>query len=198
MTLTPEQIRQQVNDHADRIAAKRDLTTRAKQIHVARKYVEARDALNQLRQDDIASVDTKRRMLERRLYGSDGATVDPSAAISRRDARDRAAAIDKPELAEYELARAERSGDEHLAQAIAAEAADRGWTGALQQYVNTRPEAADTVQQLLALPDTRQGAYQMTKAIEYSIAPPAILAGHSEASINMLARQPLESDAPTG
>lgn len=198
--MDPDEIRARMQREANRINAKRDLAPHAKRTMLARIYVQARDALNEMREQEAARIDAERHRIERRLFGSDGQTIDPTTAISRRDAADRAAAIDDPDEALKVMRRAERSGDAALAQAIAAHAADLSqdhrWADVLGAYAATRPDAAESISRLREMPDTRDGVYRMRQAVTYSVMPPDGLGDVSGYQVDALAGRPLDSDSP--
>lgn len=83
------------------------------------------------------------------LFGTAGLSGDPaSLAISRRDAGDRVAgAKDRSELQSI-LDRANRSGDEVLARAVAEKAYDNQDVDTLNRFLDTRPHLNDAAQRL--------------------------------------------------
>ncbi|WP_030543103.1 hypothetical protein [Streptomyces albus] len=177
---------QRLADAVQRIEARRELSDQAKRVAIARAYREARDHITAAGQQAIEQIETQRRTLTRRAFGQEG-TADPTAAISRRDADTRAAQLEKPAEAARLLARAERNGDEHLARAIAAHAAELGWSDVLGEYVGSRPDTADTITQLRQLPDTSDPSFKLQHAMTYSVAQPPQLGGMHDYSIDALA-----------
>jgi hypothetical protein len=194
--MNADDIRQQFNTKTDAIKAKRDLTPRAKQTLLARAFVEARDALAELKQRDADQVNRQREKLERQLFGTTGFNPDPQAIIARRDANDRAAKYETPAEATAAMRRAERDGDRILAKAIASRAADwsgdPAWAHIVHTYVADKPQEADTLRALQDLPDTGDAVWQMRKAIEYSVGAPD---GVDIARADTQASQPLDADA---
>lgn len=95
--------------------------------------------------------------LQRQLFGSNG-PVSGSDAISIRDAQDRAAQLQSGDEALALLARAERSGDDHLARAVAARAFEGAtssiggadWGRVVDAYTTSRPEVGNKMQELAA------------------------------------------------
>ncbi|MGW8502809.1 hypothetical protein [Streptomyces sp. CLCI03] len=196
--MTPEEIRSRLDSTVQRINGLKNPSARAKQTMIARAYIEARDALDQLKADEVARIGRQRQQLDRKLFGTNGFSPDPNTVIARRDANDRAAKLDTPREAEHALRRAEREGDRIMAKAIAAKAADYSadpnWAQLLNQYVAGKPEETATLQALVDLPNTDDGVWQIRKAIEYSVATPSELGDQMPEG---LAALPLDGDAPT-
>ncbi|WP_330330332.1 hypothetical protein OHS33_11720 [Streptomyces sp. NBC_00536] len=196
--MTPEEIRSRLDSNVRRINALKNPGARAKQTMIARAYIEAREALSQLREQEIEQIGRERTRLDRKLFGTNGFSPDPNAVIARRDANDRAAKLETPAEAAHALRRAEREGDHIMAKAIAAKAADYSgdpvWAQVVHQYVADKPDEAAILQAMQDLPDTDDGVWQITKAIEYSAPKPSEL---GEQLPEGLAALPLDGDAPT-
>jgi len=196
--MNAEQIRANLDAVAQRINSRKDLAHHARQTLLARAYVEARDALNALREEETARIDADRRKLERKLFGAGGLIPDPAAAVSRRDANDRAAELETPAAAQAALRRAERDGDATLAKAIAARAADLSadpaWAGIVHAYVAERPEDAETLKAMQALPDTSDGLWKLQQAMQYGLAAPEGLGDVSGYQADALAARPLDGE----
>ncbi|KMS81795.1 hypothetical protein ACH49_01300 [Streptomyces leeuwenhoekii] len=196
--MTPDEIRQQLDVKAARIHNLRDLAPHAKQTLLARAYVEARDALNRAREEETQSIEAQRRKLERKLFGNDGMALDPSAAINRREANDRAAKLDTADEALRAMQRAERDGDTIMAKAIAARAAelslDPTWAGVLQTYVQDKPGEAETLNAMRQLPDTSSTEYTMQQAMRYMVAQPQGLNAHSDWEADSIAQRVLDGE----
>lgn len=193
--MNAEEIRQSLDSKVQRVNSQKNLNTRAKQTMIARAYIEARDALAELKEQEVARIERQRDQLDRKLFGTNGFSPDPQAVIARRDANDRAAKLESPAEAEHALRRAEREGDRIMAKAIAARAADYSgdpsWAQILGQYVEGKPEETATLQAMVDLPDTNDGVWRMVKAIEYSIATPSELGDQMPEG---LAALPLDGD----
>ncbi|WP_327282287.1 hypothetical protein OG723_12295 [Streptomyces sp. NBC_01278] len=196
--MNPTEIRESLDRKVQHIRGQNNLTSRAKQTMVARAFIEARDALDQLREQDVARIERQREQLDRKLFGTNGFSPDPNTVIARRDANDRAAKLESPAEAAHAMRRAEREGDRIMAKAIAAKAADYSgdpsWAQLLNQYVEGKPEETATLQAMVDLPDTNDGVWRISKAIEYSIATPSELGDQRPEG---LAALPLDGDAPT-
>ncbi|MFG2596699.1 hypothetical protein [Streptomyces sp. NPDC048462] len=196
--MTPEQIRQALANKAAAINGKRNLTDAAKRTMLARAYLEAKTAIEEARTQETENIGRERRKLERKLFGNDGFTVDPNAAISRRDAADRAARIETADEALRTMWRAERDGDATLAKAIASRAADYSgdpvWAGVVQQYVADKPSEAETLQAMRDLPDTDDAVWRMQQAMQYGIGTPDGLGEVSHYQAEALASQPLDGE----
>jgi hypothetical protein len=91
----------------------------------------------------------------RRVFGADNVTG--SDAVSMRDAFDRAAQLQSGDEALALLRRAELTGDDHLARAVAATAFDNSaggsigaadWTSVVDAFTATRPDVAQSMQDI--------------------------------------------------
>nr|WSX52209.1 hypothetical protein OG409_26735 [Streptomyces sp. NBC_00974] len=193
--MNPSEIRENLDRKVQHIRGLKNPSARAKQTMIARAYLEARNALDSLKEQEIAQIGRQRQQLDRKLFGTNGFSPDPNAVIARRDANDRAAKLDTPRDAEHALRRAEREGDRIMAKAIAAKAAeysgDPAWLGVLNTYVEGKPEEAATLQALVDLPDTDDGVWQISKAMEYGLATPSDLGDQMPEG---LAALPLDGD----
>lgn len=193
--MNADEIRQSLDSKVRQINGLKNPSARAKQTMIARAYLEARNALDALKEQEIAQIGRQRTQLDRKLFGTNGFSPDPNAVIARRDANDRAAKLETPRDAEHALHRAEREGDRIMAKAIAARAADYAgdpvWAQVLNTYVADKPDEAATLQALVDLPDTSDGVWQLTKAMEYGIATPSEL---GEQLPEGLAALPLDGD----
>ncbi|MGW8953031.1 hypothetical protein [Streptomyces sp. NPDC055709] len=193
--MNAEEIRTVLDSKVQRINSQRNLTAQAKQTMLARAYVEARDALTQLREQEVTQVQRERQQLERKLFGTTGFNPDPQTVIAKRDAADRAAKYETPAEAEKAMRRAERDGDSILAKAIASRAADfsgePSWARLVHEYVADKPREAETLQAMQSLPDTDDAVWQLSKAMEYGVLPPD---GVDMAMADTIARRPLDGD----
>ncbi|MFI9610362.1 hypothetical protein ACIHCM_01400 [Streptomyces sp. NPDC052023] len=138
-----QQLRGQRNMHPD-----------ARRVEIAKLYATTRDALKKVQREQVDTDRETFAKLERQLWGYDDVrasayTTEARAAVDGtvRDAQDRAAQLKKPEQAARALATAEQAGDQVLARAIAKRAHDMDWDGVLNDYLATRPTAADRYQQ---------------------------------------------------
>lgn len=126
----------------DRIRGDAGLSDAGKRRALAAAYLAARDRVARLQQAEADRNRTRVRALERALFGSAGDSTDPSTAISRRDAADRAAQLDSPDAALALLGRADRGGDHILAKAVLEVAWGRDWQGVLDAWTDERPTVA--------------------------------------------------------
>ncbi|MFE2110369.1 hypothetical protein ACFXAF_31520 [Kitasatospora sp. NPDC059463] len=175
-----------------RITNSRTLSDEAKRIALAKAYTTARDHAAQLRQQAEDNTRNQRTTLERKLFGST-TDLDPTAAISRRDAADRAAKLTDPVEAGRLLQRADRSGDQHLAQAIAAHAADMWWWDIVEQWTNGRPDAAATIAALRDLPNVDDPVNKLTAAMTYAVPRPGPISNLTDYQLDTLAATQLDS-----
>lgn len=157
---------------------------------LAQVFLRARDELRRLREEEAASLASRRRSIERSLFGFGSARGD-AAMLSFRDAQQRVADIKSPRQALALLEGAERSGDHVLAQAIAAHAWGRSWRTVLDAYAAERPgvidqfHALDEIERL----EGRHGAgNRMTSDMLFRLQPPQELRGtHTDLALRRLA-----------
>jgi hypothetical protein len=124
----------------ERVRSFRYLTDEAKRARIAAAYVDGTQKMRALQEQDAARQATRRRSLESRVYGISTLTGDTaSLAISRRDAGDRVARLKTEDEALALLTRAERSGDEPLARALAERATEMDWIRVGNAFLETRP-----------------------------------------------------------
>jgi len=117
----------------------------------------------------------EQRRLTARAFGindiADHAVDRASVAVNYRDAMDRVARLEGVREAEAMLQRAESSGDELLARAVAQRAftqrqVDPSWEGPLNSYLDSRPHADQAVTALLdAAPRTPQIGHLLAFAL---------------------------------
>jgi len=136
-------IRDSLGAAVDRIGCQACLTPEAQLCLVARAYIAAQAQMDKLSTDVAAKTDARMRLLTAQVWGlADFSGDRVSAAISLRDATDRAQALDSIPAAMNLLTTAERSGDELLARAVACQADAMGWDDVAGAYFATRPAAA--------------------------------------------------------
>lgn len=160
---TPDSIRAERDRALSRIRGRRDLTQQAKQVSVARVHQDAERKMAALLEENQASYQRQRAMLERKLFGGDDSTG--YNALSARDAREKAAAITDPREAFAAFQRAQRAGDVDMVKAIASHAADHSqvkifgdaWQPIVAAYAETSPGKADTYKQLAELQQPNSG-----------------------------------------
>lgn len=193
-----DQVWERFETTVSKARADQRITPQARQADIARAYVTATRRATELRAQAVKQVDDQRRTLTRRLFGSGGRSTDPTEAISRRDASDRAAQITDADEALHLLRRAQENGDDILAQAVARHTVTYGrqwgrWPEVLAEYTRENPKAADNVTQLQQLPDLDTPHAQLRLAQLYTVPVPAELAKLSTHSIEQLA----DTDQPT-
>ncbi|MFJ1995720.1 hypothetical protein [Streptomyces asiaticus] len=198
---TPESIRADFQRSMDTIRGRRDLSTQARQVAIARTYTKTRDGLAALQQADTERYERQRQFLERKLFGNT-ADVSGSNALSSRDARERAAKLNDPREAAAAYQRAQRDGDRDYARAIAAHAADQAstpilgsaWQPIVQQHAQSTPGLADAYQELA---DMRQPGTGMD--FSYVLPMPSELGRLQDHQVDQLAATDLtiHGDSPT-
>jgi hypothetical protein len=188
-----ETIRENAEAAYARVRNRGELTPAAIATLLARTYVDAKAQMEALAQRSGADVAAKSRRLYQSAFGIDDIAgnngVDrASASVSYRDAQDRVASLESPVDAGSLLTRAENSGDELLARAIAQRAFDQapmdaGWGELLDRYLASRPKAVQAVSDLLDM-RTKPSVAAM---FAFIISTPPELAGLAEYQIQALA-----------
>ena len=162
------------------------LSPEGKRNRMAGIYATTRDTVARLQADDQAATSARRTTLERDLFGLTGFT-DASAAISFRDAQDRASGITDERDALRLLNQAELSGDDHLAKAVALRSLQEAWPAVSAAYATARPGAAAKMQELANMNPTGIADFLTASAAFYMPAPRE-LAGIPDRTIDELAR----------
>ena len=126
-----------------------NLSERGKQQLIARAYTNVSREIEKLSKQD-RDINIKRYdEVERKLFGS--SANNPEAALSFRDAVDRAAKLDDAQTAMQALGTARMSGDETLARAIVMKAWQAGWSNVTDTYAVENPAVTDQLAELSAL-----------------------------------------------
>ena len=157
-------IQQAHSDHAKQIRGRTELTFEAKVGLLARSQADAKAAMADLQQQAADDATVQRRTMSQKAFGVAGVAGDPATLqVSMRDAQDRAATLTAGRDAVALLARAESSGDEVLARAVASHAfqqatarggissLDDQWSEAVNSFAGSRPAAADAIRSLIDL-----------------------------------------------
>lgn len=160
---TPDSIRAERDRRLASVRGRRDLTSQAKQVSVARIQQDAEQKMAAVLEESTASYERQRAFLERKLFGGEDSTG--YNALSARDAREKAAALSDPREAQAAFQRAQRAGDTDMVKAIAAHAADLSqvpvlgdaWQPIVSAYGQTSPGKADTYKQLTELQRPNSG-----------------------------------------
>ncbi len=157
-------IQQAHSNRAEQIRNRTELTNAAKVGMLARNHTDAKASMRDLQQQATDDTTVQRRTMSQRAFGVAGVPGDAATvAVSMRDAQDRVAALSSGREAVALLARAETSGDEVLARAVAAHAFDQAtaqggisgldddWSTVVNDFADTRPAAADALRTLIKL-----------------------------------------------
>ncbi|WP_436785783.1 hypothetical protein [Yinghuangia sp. YIM S10712] len=192
MASKPDDIRATYRRHLDSIRGARNVHPDAKKVEVARAYHQARTALDRARKEQQAQDEKIWPDLERRLFGYDTGYAAPAeraaTVIAARDAYDRAANLGSSKDAAQLLARAEQTGDELLARAVAQRANDRSWNEVLGDYLSRRPEATRIYNQMCEIYQRRTSLNGNIKTgMDHALHRPEELTGLSDTDIAALA-----------
>jgi hypothetical protein len=145
-------IRENLGAAVDQIGCQASLTPAAQTCLVAREFLKAKSAMDQLSGSTAAATAARTSLLNAKVWGVADVPGDrASVSISYRDAQDRAGALSNPHDAMYLLDTATRSGDELLSRAIASQGDTMGWTEVTDQYFGSRPAAAAAYAELQQL-----------------------------------------------
>jgi hypothetical protein len=141
------------------IRNQKNLTREGKSARIAKAIVTAQGRLAELRQAEAQRLTARRETLHRQLFGTRHA--DDARIASIRDARDRAAKLDKDiNKAREVMTRADRDGDHVLLRAYAEEIARRasnpldrahGWGELFREWVANQTGGDDAIQELEAI-----------------------------------------------
>jgi len=181
--------------HASALAAIRNDTTRTEQWRrqqIAKVFLKMKAELDADVDLQVEAKVRTQRSLEAKVFGVSSLPGDvASLSISRRDAGDRVAGLKTQVDAIRLLDRADRSGDEVLARAIAERALENDWADVANAFVDTRPHLSTAVEQLWnSRPAT--AAENMAGHMIRGSLQPGELHGLSQHDIERLA----ESDVP--
>jgi hypothetical protein len=146
MTEAIAENKQQLAERVEEIRSNRDLSDSAKQRMIGEAYDEAAERHGELVAERAEAAAREVVQRERAVFG----LAYPKDAVTNRDKeayrtsyRDAAFRVFnmEPENLERVLERAERIGDEQLAQAVYHEAVERGISGVAKRYRDARPNA---------------------------------------------------------
>jgi len=166
----------------DDIRNNRTLSEHGKRKELAILYIDYKPRMEALEAEENATKETRAKALRRDLFGLSG-FADPHAAISYRDAQDRAANIQDEDAAMSLLNRAELSGDTSLAKAVAARAFESGWNRVINTYADGNPASEAKFNELIDIESYGRGsaglAQILGQAMTYSVDKPAELGNYS-------------------
>lgn len=195
-----QKIQAAYNRRTEEIRGSSHLTAEAKRGLLAGAYRDAKRDLDALQQAYAGGRETQLRDLNRRLFSIDviaGPAIGgdrASAVVAHRDAQDRVAQIvesnpdaARPRLLEL-LARADRSGDEYLARAVADAALQVGDTEILEAFASSRPHTEQPLVQLLELAaEANSVQRRFSDSMQFAIAAPSEVGNAQGSTIDALA-----------
>ena len=188
-------IREAAAAQVERLRSRKELSPEAKRSAIAKIHLGQKTQLAALQDKANQDIAAGRRAAMTTAFGIDDISGDATsriaAAVSYRDAQDRVANLKTPSEALQLLQRAEGTGDELLARAVAQRAYDQrlsdpSWGEALDQYLSTRPTAAQAVSDLLAA-DRSPNARQL---FAFVAPPPPEVSGLADHQLAQLASDP--------
>jgi len=183
-------IRENLGAAVDQIGCQASLNPDAQLCLLARAYLAAKAQMDKLSTDVTAKTDARMRVLTAQVWGlADFSGDRVSAAISLRDATDRAQALTDPHDAMILLTTAERSGDELLARAVACQADAMAWDDVAGAYFATRPAKAKQNAELHSLVPSLK-TMNMTDIFLYVLPAPAGLDASNPYRIQQIADNP--------
>ena len=195
-------IREAAATRVQRIRDRKELSAEAKRSAIAKIHLGQKTQLAALQDKANQDIAAGRRAAMTTAFGIDDiagdATSRLTAAVSYRDAQDRVANLQSPTEALQVLNRAEGSGDELLARAVAQRAyeqrrTDPSWQQALDEYLAPRPKAQQAVADLLAAdrPVNARGLFAFVAP------PPPEVSGLADHQLAALASDPSFSGVGT-
>ena len=116
---------------------------------IARAWLNARDEIERLTKLDFDAQVEQYNAVERKVFGTMAST--PEAALSFRDATDRAKGLTNAADAMEMLGTAEMSGDDTLCKAVVLRAWLNGWDGVIDHYALSHPSLTDNLAEMSAL-----------------------------------------------
>ena len=173
----------------DRIRSREDLTPAAKLDRLRAVQDEHASAMAQLQQSANTETAVQRGRLYQQAFSSQNLPGDPSTlVVSVRDAQDRASRITDPKDAVALLQRAELSGDEALARAVAEHAftqtknlnglGSEPWGEVVETYAARREPQAQALSELSSMDRGGSGvARALSEAGKYYLPVPSELQG---------------------
>jgi hypothetical protein len=168
------------------------LSVDAMQSAMATAYLKAKADMLTLSNGSVEDVAAKTRILTAKVWGVDdiagtNAVDRAAAAVSYRDAQDRASALANSSDAAHLMTTAERSGDELLARAVASKADAMRWDDVAGQYFGPRPAQAQALSELHQL---TQSPPSIRDVFMYIVPTPSELAGLNDFRIQLIADDP--------
>jgi hypothetical protein len=172
-----ETIRRDTNRRVEDVRQNMQLTSEARRAQMAREIATSNEKLGALERQYNDRVIQEGRSLERKLWVNPKADADPTGA-AWRTAHDRADSIDNFEQASALLERAERSGDDLLAKAIAHRAVGTRWHQLADRYGQDHPEVASAISALGDFRHETGSNWRVASSMRFSkIQPPRELSG---------------------
>jgi hypothetical protein len=179
-------IRQNAASKYTAIRANQSLNRPALMKQLAQAHLESKSQLDALRTKADADTTARQSQLSTKLLGI--GSTDPSAAISHRDAQDRALAI-KPgdtRTPSAMLDNATQSGDTAMSKALLGQAINVGNADLVNQYTDAHPEQQSDVEELWNLQNAPK-VNPLVNVIHYASPPPSELAGLNDYQLQQLA-----------
>lgn len=185
------EIQAQLSTVSQNVRTNGELTSAGRERALAIAYMAAKDAMDTLVETWQGTSETTASQLAKDLFGAiDARGAD---AISLRDAGDRAAQLETPEAALILLARANNTGDEVLARAIAEHAWSQRstffggpWRAVVDAYAVERNEVATKLEELNAA-SANDVRINLAAGFIFSLPKPVELERHSDYAIQLLA-----------
>lgn len=178
------EIRARFKSDLQRIRDNNDLSADGKVKRIAGVYRDARTQIDELRRTADEARQERIRKLERQLF-----SVEDDHQASYRDAVTRADTLGSEAEAQRTLERAHRTGDDVLAKAVAMVSTERGWTDALDTYVDKiNPDATDTFNDLLAARrEDQDKARRLSDSMTFNVQRPNELSAANDRDIAAMA-----------
>jgi len=131
------------------IRADKRLTDTGRRQQIAAVYLQAKNQLTALKNDESKKRTDEITHLRKLLFGSAG-TSDAQTAISYRDAQERVGAlgIEDQDKAAKLLDQAQLSGDEVMIKAVIQRALDLQWVDVANKYIEAHPYYGEKLEQL--------------------------------------------------
>ena len=146
-------IYEKLNDKVKSIRANTNLSDEGRKRLIAAEYVKADASYAAVQTQQAEQKAKTRKSVESHLFGASSYdSRDPATIMMLRDARDRAARIEKPEEALALLESSVIGGDKVMARAILGRAFQNPALGSIiDRYVEVMPDDTESVDELLSL-----------------------------------------------
>jgi hypothetical protein len=168
------------------IRADTTLSDSGRRTKLAKETLAARKRAAELKDEFQAARESRRTVLERRVFGITGDT-SPTDILVMRDSRDRAAQLESADDGILALKLASQAGDTFMARAVAQVAAAKGWGSVLASFADSADVFTRTaLEELADIPTGRNT--NLADIAAFKIQSPTEFLGKSDEIVDAFAR----------